>query len=176
MSFSKKNLGFTFIEILIVMGIVAIFATLSVSRLANVQEKSRDTKRKTDLSQIQVAIEAYRDSSTALTYPVNIAEECAGTGGITDGANTYLSTIPHDPRCTQYSYYYNPISNNNSLCQTYMGGPAPCTCNGTTVPCDDYTLGTYLEKTSGASCAGTAGTNLCASADCNYCVGPFGKK
>ncbi len=172
----KSRLGFTFIEILVSISIIAILVAISTSGLSNIQGKSRDGKRKTDLGQIQVAIESYRDGSTASTYPADIPEQCAGTGGITAGSNTYLATVPHDPKCNTLSYYYYPFSNNTASCTTYMGVPAPCACNGTTVLCDDYTLGVRLERETGSVCAGNPGSNLCVGGDCNYCVGPYGKK
>lgn len=168
--------GFTLIEILISISIMTVLSTLSLFTFINIREKSRDSTRKLDLGQIQVALGSYYDNATIPSYPTDIPQECAGAGGIVSGGNTYLATVPHDPRCTSYTYYYYPFSNNQSACQTYQGQSAPCNCNGTTVLCDDYTLGAGLERETAASCAGAAGGNLCGSVDCNYCVGPFGKK
>ncbi|MFQ5452421.1 MAG: hypothetical protein ACE5DQ_02545, partial [Candidatus Paceibacterota bacterium] len=120
--------------------------------------------------------ELYRTQSSNTTYPADIPEECAGTGGISDGSNTYLASVPHDPRCTALTYYYYPFSNDDAACGGV--GTAPCNCNGGTIICDDYTLAAYLENgNQGNVCGGAVGSYNCGSAtDCSYCLGPYGDK
>ena len=56
----KRKYSFTLIEMLIVIVIIGILAAALVPRLQSVQSRARDTKRKTDLSQIVTAMEIYR--------------------------------------------------------------------------------------------------------------------
>ncbi len=44
--------GFSLIEILVVMGIIGILATIAIVALVPIRSRARDTKRKSDLSQI----------------------------------------------------------------------------------------------------------------------------
>lgn len=125
-----------------IIGLLAAGATVSYSTLS---KQSRDDKRKIDLEQIRSALEMYRSNNNS--YPTTITINCSTTSGITDANNTYLQTIPKDPKCPIYSYYAS-ISPN------------------------DYTLGTYLE-TGGSNCTGNPS---CGSGICNYCLGPYGKR
>ncbi len=136
--------AFTLIEILVVatiIGLLAAGASITYSQLA---KQSRDARRKADLEQIRAALEMYR--STNGSYPTPTVS-CTFAGTIADASNTYLTTVPKDPKCNTYTYYY--------------------TTDGTA-----YTLGTSLEapKTDETTCvAGQCGGN------CNYCLGPYGR-
>jgi len=63
----QKRSGFTLIEMLIVIVIIGILAAALVPRLQAVQGRARDTKRKTDLAQIQNALHIYKTDNN--TYP-----------------------------------------------------------------------------------------------------------
>jgi general secretion pathway protein G len=102
----KKNKGFTLIELLIVVGIIGILATLLMANFIGVRQRARDAQRKSDIRQIQSALEIYRSdisSYPATLYPTN----CPTSGALQGGspANTYMSKIPCDPSTsTNYSY------------------------------------------------------------------------
>ena len=51
--------GFTLIEILIVVAIVAVLSSLVLVGLSSVQKKSRDARRVADLNQVQKAVQLY---------------------------------------------------------------------------------------------------------------------
>ena len=53
----KKNGGFTLTEILVVVGIIAFLAVISLVYLRNQVYKARDAKRKADMHLIQTAVE-----------------------------------------------------------------------------------------------------------------------
>jgi len=67
---NKNKHAFTLVEMLIVVLIIGILAAALIPRLRSVQEKARDTKRKSDISQIASALSIYkidRNSYTALS-------------------------------------------------------------------------------------------------------------
>jgi prepilin-type N-terminal cleavage/methylation domain-containing protein len=58
-SLRKRQSGFTIVELLIVIIIIGILATLVVVQFTNQQKKARDTQRKTDIGAIETHLETY---------------------------------------------------------------------------------------------------------------------
>lgn len=59
--FSRNSKGFTLIELMVVIAIIAILAVLIILNLNTARKKARDAVRKSDMSQMQTAIESYAD-------------------------------------------------------------------------------------------------------------------
>lgn len=119
----KKKLhnGFTLIELLIVVAIIGILAALLTSNFVALRERARDAQRKSDLRQLQSALELYRSDKGS--YPQTSANNyqlpssvisgdgnCPDAGSFTSGGTTYMQKIPCDPLGTSYfdtgDYYY----------------------------------------------------------------------
>jgi len=138
-----KN-SFTLIEILVVatiIGLLSAGASISYSQFA---KQSRDAKRKADLEQIRAALEMYYSNNDNF-YPA-LTINCSSTGGITDtGGNTYLSSIPKDPKCNIYTYYYSTTGSNYTLGAYLETGGTSCgvSCGGANC---NYCLGPYGQK------------------------------
>ncbi len=91
--------GFTLLEMLIVLGIIAVVITIAAVSYSSSQRKSRDTRRKSDLKTVQSAFEQYY-SVCGFKYP-----------GVTPGLDylqypvycpnpttAFLPTPPMDPK------------------------------------------------------------------------------
>lgn len=119
-----KNNGFTLIELLITIGIMAILvaATTTIINPSSLLKKARDADRKSDLRQIQVALEIFRSDEGGYPATVGYAGNCPDTGTPTmlvekdsDGAcpvdptKVFLQTLPLDPK-TNINYYYEPLN------------------------------------------------------------------
>jgi len=55
----KRQKGFTLVELLIVIIIIGILATLVIVTFTGIQAKARDSKRQTDINAIQSTVEAF---------------------------------------------------------------------------------------------------------------------
>jgi prepilin-type N-terminal cleavage/methylation domain-containing protein len=92
---AKLLLGFTLIELLVVIAIVGILFAVGTSSYITAQRQVRDSRRKTDLLEIQQALETYRSENGF--YPDN------GTWD-TDLVPTYMNSVPADPKEGNYRY------------------------------------------------------------------------
>src|SRR3990172_7893177 len=96
----KQTKGFTLIELLVAATIIALLTAIGVVSYANINKRSRDTKRKSDIEQIRSSLEMYRADNGS--YPN------AGAGSWTDVSSLsalvtggYIAAIPADPKTTQ---------------------------------------------------------------------------
>lgn len=159
-----KN-GFSIIELLIVMAIIAILTAIITTNFATSKSKSRDAKRVSDIAQIQLALEMVFDKCNA--YPQGISVS---------------STIPLDPVSGTFCKKLGSSSNytlgdfisvvpKESATQLYTYG------KNTTAPFVDYVLRANLENNSTVLVDDVDGTVL--GTDCSdtangyyYCVQP----
>ncbi|MFH1833235.1 MAG: prepilin-type N-terminal cleavage/methylation domain-containing protein [Candidatus Levyibacteriota bacterium] len=105
--------GFTLIELLVVIAIIGILLSFSIINYISIRQRTRDAQRKSDIGQIQSALEMYRadygNYPPATDYTLN-------TTVLNEGA-TYMQNIPKDPSaCTDCynggNYYYLSLNNN----------------------------------------------------------------
>ena len=150
--------GFTLIEVLIAVSIVAVLSVIGIVSYASVNSRSRDAKRVSDLEQIRSALEMYRSDKGS--YPAGSGsfesltslDPGDGTGPL---VTTYLPVIPMDPKSTNgnaIEYYYTPV------------GAAP--------PYFSYCLCGNVEVTSMIKndCTAIGVDTSAVSANCNYFV------
>ncbi len=78
----KKSLGFTLIEILVVVSIIGILAALLLANMVGIRERAADTRVKNNAAQLKNALRLYYNDNQ--TYP-------ASSG--TDPCDTTLSGI-----------------------------------------------------------------------------------
>jgi len=110
---NKQSLrqGYTLIEILVAISIIAILTVIGVTNFRVANQKARDGKRKGDLEQIRAALELYRTDEK--DYP---DWDVIGSGTIESaGGTVYMNEIPDDP-VTGITYYYTSGGDTYSLC------------------------------------------------------------
>lgn len=101
----KAKKGFTLVELMIVITVIAILATIGVISFTRVQAQTRDTKRKADMRAVSTALQAYFTEKQ--TYPTQLS----------DLVPTYVPTLPVDPQNgSQYVYDNNATTNLYGLC------------------------------------------------------------
>jgi prepilin-type N-terminal cleavage/methylation domain-containing protein len=92
----KKTSGFSLLELLIVIGIIAVLIGVGVVSYSTAQRKSRDSKKKSDLQSIQNALEQYY-SVCGFEYPDPVSN-AVPTIGCASPATIIMSEIPLDPK------------------------------------------------------------------------------
>ncbi len=103
--------GFTIVELLVVIVVIAILVALTLPNLFGLQRRARDDARKNDLKNIQQALETYFNDNSA--YP---SGDMAAAGTVLAGGD-YIASIPSDPQGDAYTY--TPGSCTGSACQSY---------------------------------------------------------
>lgn len=113
----KLKEGFTLIELLIVIAIIGILSAILMANLVGVRQRARDAQRKSDLRQIQSALELYRadvgsyplpSTSGFSTLPyIPSTSICPGSPTVPVGSLTspdatvkYMQKIPCNPLST----------------------------------------------------------------------------
>lgn len=126
----RKNAGFTLIEIMVVIAILGILASLGVGSYFSSQKKSRDSRRKADLRNVATALETYFNDFNG--YPDDDGSggmEGCGAGGAelcvwgdafsdTTSGVVYMPKLPEDP-VSGYSFYYD-VGAQNASYQLYV--------------------------------------------------------
>lgn len=139
----RKITGYTLIELMVVMSIIALLSAISIFALQGARRSSRDTQRKGDLEAIRSALELYK--SDCGVYPNDsgggdfntlyggddVFDTDDGTCTVTGNAREYLTNIPVDPQGVNAYYYHNTSNFEYVLCATLEEPPAtPQNCGG----------------------------------------------
>jgi prepilin-type N-terminal cleavage/methylation domain-containing protein len=115
---SVNKLGFTLIELMVVIMILGILATIGLVIFSSAQVRGRDAQRKSDLKQISSALEIYYNDYE--TYPASSNGQILGCpsststactwdyGQFTDGKTIYLKAVPGDPT-PDFDYFYRTV-------------------------------------------------------------------
>jgi len=108
--------GFTLLELLVVMVILGLLATLGLGSFRSSQLKARDARRKNDLKQITNSLETYYNDRGA--YPLNRVDfRIQGCGAVAapsvcpwgdafsdENQTVYMVKLPSDPAGMSYHY------------------------------------------------------------------------
>jgi general secretion pathway protein G len=117
------SVGFTLVELLVVITILGVLATIGLVSFASAQARGRDAQRKSDLKQIASSLELYysdygkypnSDNGKIQGCPSTSNTDCEwGVAGsksdFTDLRTTYFASLPKDPSSDQ-NYYYLPVT------------------------------------------------------------------
>ncbi len=122
--------GFTLIELMIVMIILGILAAITFTSFQNSQKKGRDGRRKNDLRQVSLALEAYYNDYGKYPSGDTSTGKIKGCGDpsapvvcdwgsilkftLPSGTNypTYMVKLPKEPK-GDWKYYYKSSGSNS---------------------------------------------------------------
>lgn len=134
MKIKNKKTGLTLVELLIVITIIGLLASIFAINVSKYRSRTRDSQRVADIRIIQQALAMYQDDSGG-SYPICDCD----INGLTDCLSAALSNIgvaavlPVDPlNSGNYVYHYCSLA----------------TCTGESSDGDSYYIKYYLETNS----------------------------
>ncbi|MCX6715958.1 MAG: type II secretion system protein [Candidatus Taylorbacteria bacterium] len=124
-----KTRAFSLIELLVVIGIIAILSAIIYPTFGSSRAKARDAQRVSDLGQLQLAIQLFYDRCGAfpaasfglpngLNYLMTISTNSNCPTGITLG--TFMSTVPVPPAGAGQTFYDYMTTGANSNPDNYI--------------------------------------------------------
>ena len=142
-NFKRTEGGFTIVELLIVIVVIGILAALVLNTFSGIQERARDTARRTDINSLATQLEVYYADHGA--YLDGSAASTCGAGS--DACAISTTTLPgldaealNDPNANALNVNSDPAAASDNEYH-YLG--AGCT----TGMCTSFSLGSVLEQT-----------------------------
>lgn len=157
-SLKHKNKGFTIVELLIVIVVIGILATLVIVTFTGIQQKARNSQRQTDINAVDSHVEAFyaqygfyptladlQDSTFVSTYLKGLDPEA-----LRDPKQAVGGTIGATAAADQYSYVAANSSggtcSNTTATTITNGSPVDNGCDSFTLTAMQENAGNYVKK------------------------------
>lgn len=112
MNSNKQKTGFTLIELIVVVTIIAVLTVAGMVSYAAASVKARDSRRISDLEKIRLALETVRQVGG--TYPNETGDTNTTLFAAGKSLNGAMQMAPADPK-SGWNYYYTGSSFTYSL-------------------------------------------------------------
>lgn len=139
MKLFRKQQGFTIVELLIVIIVIGILATLVLVTFTGIQQSARNTQRQTDVKAVASHLETYNAKNAY--YPVaDDLNNVTTATWVADNLKGLDKESTRDPKGTVYTFATTATSNQYGYAVT----PTGCD-NSAGNECTGFTLG-YVEE------------------------------
>ncbi|HSW79431.1 MAG TPA: prepilin-type N-terminal cleavage/methylation domain-containing protein [Candidatus Saccharimonadales bacterium] len=144
-SLKRKQSGFTIVELLIVIVIIGILATLVIITFTGIQQRARNTKRQTDINSIDSHLEAFNADNGYYPTLTNMNTASWVSGNLKGLDPDALK----DPQGTAQTLVASPAAKSYAYQPTDDSGNA---CDNSATMCTKFTLtATYEGSVNGAT-------------------------
>jgi general secretion pathway protein G len=130
-----KSRGFTLIELIVVVSIIALLASIGAVMYGGILKNNRDQKRMNDLKSIKQALELYR--TDIHYYPSSTDFNPRSSVILKYSRTTYLDPVPTDASSDRY--------------YSYSAKPPACD-NDSSIPCTSFDLCALREGSATEDC------------------------
>lgn len=110
-----NNKGFTLIELVVVIAIIATLTALSTFNFNQARMRARDVQRKSELRQLQNALELFKNDRFPQRYPTDVE----GLSVLVPPSGNYMSILPKDPKVKAQSGSWVDYVYDNLISTTY---------------------------------------------------------
>ena len=116
----RREKGFTIIELLVVITVIAILVGIAIPRFKGMQDEANQSKAKAELRVLQTAIESYYMNQTPNAYPSTTTTLCASY--LNSASPLFVGEVLYDPfrSSAEYRYY---LSSNGDYYVVFSYGP-----------------------------------------------------
>lgn len=146
LSLRKKSSGFTIVELLIVIVVIIILAGLVITTFVGVQQKARDTERRTDINALHGQVEAYYAQNSKYPSLAQMNDETATTGFRAASLKGLDGQAFQDPKATAGATANDLVAAASANAYAYTVLPAGCDNAAGGTDCTSYTLTATLES------------------------------
>jgi prepilin-type N-terminal cleavage/methylation domain-containing protein len=150
-SLKNKSKGFTIVELLIVIVVIGILATLVIVTFTGIQQKARDSKRKTDINALNSHVEAYYASNGY--YPT--LKDLQTASFLSTSLKGFDPSALSDPKggaisgtvgASNYAYVAAASSTSTAACDNTVVSSATNACDSYTATASLEAGGTYVKR------------------------------
>ena len=143
--YKRKDKGFTIVELLIVIVVIGILATLVIVTFSGIQQRARNTKRQTDINTVASHVEAYFADNGKYPTLANMNDNAFRTTSLKGLDPAAMK----DPKGAAATLVGAPVADSYAYEVTDDAGDP---CDNSTTDCTKYTLtATYEGTVNGAT-------------------------
>ena len=141
--------GFTLIEVLIVVAIVGLLASVVLVGLAPAQRRGRDARRLTDLKEMQTGLELYYNKCGYYPGTAQASNPCGAWSAVADwnglvaalqGSSLGITQLPKDPSSNRSYDYATNNGGSSYILSAQLEDENNSVFNNYTAPSDTFGL------------------------------------